>query len=341
MARARNIKPGFFKNEFLAEMSAETRLLFIGLWTLADREGRLEDRPKRIKAELFAFDMFDVDSMLNRLQDDGFVVRYEVEGQKLIEVCNFVKHQDPHYREKASELPPPPGRENLVKANGVTRNQRKRIFERDGFKCQSCGSIEHLCIDHILPVSRGGTSDDDNLQALCLPCNTTKGNRLDGETSQIRRPKSPVLPSFESSSTQRRLDVESSSVPPVPLIPDSLIPDSGFLIPEKNTMSGKPDPRKQAVSVLEYLNAKTGRKYQAVDANTKIISARLKEGASIEECKAVIDLKTAEWSSDVKMCEFLRPETLFNATKFAGYVGRLGERPIVHRQQSTIPPERL
>ena len=49
MARARNIKPGFFKNEFLAEMPCEVRLLFIGLWTLADREGRLEDRPKRIK----------------------------------------------------------------------------------------------------------------------------------------------------------------------------------------------------------------------------------------------------------------------------------------------------
>jgi len=42
--RSRNIKPGFFKNEIIAEMPTETRLLFIGLWLLADREGRLEDR---------------------------------------------------------------------------------------------------------------------------------------------------------------------------------------------------------------------------------------------------------------------------------------------------------
>ena len=53
MARARNIKPGFFKNELLAEMPPETRLLFMGLWCLADREGRFEDRPKKIKMELF------------------------------------------------------------------------------------------------------------------------------------------------------------------------------------------------------------------------------------------------------------------------------------------------
>ena len=52
MARARNIKPGFFDNETLGELPALTRLLFIGLWCLADREGRLQDRPKRIKKEL-------------------------------------------------------------------------------------------------------------------------------------------------------------------------------------------------------------------------------------------------------------------------------------------------
>ena len=46
MARARNIKPGFFRNADLVEMPIEARLLFIGLWTLADRSGRLEDRPR-------------------------------------------------------------------------------------------------------------------------------------------------------------------------------------------------------------------------------------------------------------------------------------------------------
>lgn len=310
MARARNIKPGFFKNEVLAEMPPETRLLFIGLWTLADREGRLEDRPKRINAELFAFDSFNVDSMLNRLRDDGFLIRYEANGSRYIQITNFVKHQDPHYRERASEIPAPDGHLNHIVATGVTRTQRARILERDGYKCQQCGSIEHLCIDHILPVSRGGDSSDENLQVLCLPCNTKKGNSID--------------------STSNRYPSNLSAL--VPLIPDSLIPDS--LIPDpldKTPMSGKPDVmppknaelRKQAVEVLEFLNQKTGRKYQAVEANTKLIVARLKEGASVGDCRQVIAKKTREWIGDEKMTEYLRPATLFNATKFAQYVGEL------------------
>jgi hypothetical protein len=231
MARARNIKPGFFKNEVLAEMPCEARLLFIGLWTLADREGRLEDRPKRIKGELFAFDSFDVDAMLNLLQGDGFLTRYEAGGVRYIQIENFVKHQDPHYKEKASEIPAPSGRENLILAAGVTRTQRARILERDGFTCQHCGSTEHLCIDHVLPVSRGGDSSDENLQTLCLSCNTKKGNKLDGEdrNSKFRRDRHD----FESKLIQHRrvspsdsLSSDSGSLIPDVLIPDSLIADT-------------------------------------------------------------------------------------------------------------------
>lgn len=68
MARARNIKPGFFANEDLAECDPLARLLFAGLWCLADREGRLEDRPKRIRAELLPYDSCDADELLNQLQ---------------------------------------------------------------------------------------------------------------------------------------------------------------------------------------------------------------------------------------------------------------------------------
>ena len=51
MARARNIKPGFFLNEELGVLPPLVRILFAGLWCIADRDGRLEDRPKRIKME--------------------------------------------------------------------------------------------------------------------------------------------------------------------------------------------------------------------------------------------------------------------------------------------------
>lgn len=107
MARARNIKPGFFTNEELVELPFSTRLLFIGLWTLADREGRLEDKPKRIKMNIFPADTVDVDAALDELQASGFLTRYEADGGRYIQVLAFRKHQNPHRDEKASLIPAP------------------------------------------------------------------------------------------------------------------------------------------------------------------------------------------------------------------------------------------
>lgn len=105
--RARNIKPGFYKNEDLAECSAWARLIFPGLWMLADREGRLEDRPKRIKAELLPFDSQEIDPLLNELEARGFIHRYTVDGGNFIQITAFAVHQTPHYSEKDSVIKPP------------------------------------------------------------------------------------------------------------------------------------------------------------------------------------------------------------------------------------------
>lgn len=105
MARARNIKPGFFTNEDLVELDFATRLLFAGLWTLADREGRLEDRPKKIKIGVFPADNVDVEVMLQELNRCGFIKRYEVNGGCFIQIVSWHKHQSPHHTEKKSEIP--------------------------------------------------------------------------------------------------------------------------------------------------------------------------------------------------------------------------------------------
>ena len=107
MARARNIKPGFFSNDQLAELPALTRLLFAGLWTIADRAGRLEDRPKKIKAEVLPYDNANVDKMLQELADRKFLIRYEVNGIKYLQVTAFAKHQNPHKNEAESTIPAP------------------------------------------------------------------------------------------------------------------------------------------------------------------------------------------------------------------------------------------
>lgn len=92
--------------------------------------------------------------------------------------------------------------------------------------------------------------------------------------------------------------------------------------PSSSTSSSNID-NKEAALILTYLNEKTSRNYQAVKANTSLISARIKEGFTPNQCKAVIDSKVVAWSADEKMIGYLRPKTLFNATNFAQYVGEL------------------
>lgn len=107
MARARNIKPGFFKNDVLVELPFEYRLLFIGVWTMADRAGRLEDRPTKIRMEVFPADSVDVDSGLQALHDKGFIARYAVDGVRYIQILTWDKHQNPHMKEAQSTIPAP------------------------------------------------------------------------------------------------------------------------------------------------------------------------------------------------------------------------------------------
>jgi hypothetical protein len=119
MARARNIKPGFFKNEDLAECSPFARLCFAGLWTMADREGRLEDRPKRIKGELFPYDSIEVAPLLDELERWGFIRRYQVSGERFIFIVKFSDHQTPHGTEKDGQIPDENG---MVTVHGRGRN---------------------------------------------------------------------------------------------------------------------------------------------------------------------------------------------------------------------------
>lgn len=109
MARIRTIKPEFFDDEHLCELPFEARLCFIGLWTQADKAGRMEDRPKRLKARIFPFDDVDMDSLLSALHREGFIVRYEVDGRAFLAVkhTSWSKHQRPRQDEPESTLPEP------------------------------------------------------------------------------------------------------------------------------------------------------------------------------------------------------------------------------------------
>ncbi len=107
MARTRNLKPGFFKNVKLVKLGPLSQLLFAGLWTIADREGRLEDEPERIKVEVLPYQRCHVDSLLNGLAEAGFITRYGIGDSRYIAIPTWKKHQNPHVKEQPSTIPAP------------------------------------------------------------------------------------------------------------------------------------------------------------------------------------------------------------------------------------------
>ena len=104
--RSRNIKPGLFKNEILGTCDPLLTIIFIGLWCAADKKGRIEDRPLRLKAEILPYrENIDFNGYLTELSRLGFIQRYVVDGIACIQVVKFEKHQNPHHTEKESVLP--------------------------------------------------------------------------------------------------------------------------------------------------------------------------------------------------------------------------------------------
>jgi len=162
MARARNIKPALFKNELLGVADPLLTLLFESLWCLADREGRLEDRPLRIKAETFPYrDGLNIESFLSELQSMGFILRYKVGGQALIQIVNFKKHQTPHNTEKPSELPAP-------LTEGLSLNNEKKT---QALPPDSLNPLTDSGLSDTKPAARGDEYTEDFEQAWALyPC---------------------------------------------------------------------------------------------------------------------------------------------------------------------------
>lgn len=72
---------------------------------------------------------------------------------------------------------PVPAKRPERKKETIPYALRWQVWERDNFTCKHCGTRRDLSVDHIIPESCGGTLDLDNLQTLCRPCNSRKGNR--------------------------------------------------------------------------------------------------------------------------------------------------------------------
>ena len=67
----------------------------------------MEDRPRRIKAEWLPYDECNIEQLLDALYESGFILRYQVDGERYIQIPKFTDHQNPHPKEKASVIPEP------------------------------------------------------------------------------------------------------------------------------------------------------------------------------------------------------------------------------------------
>lgn len=110
--------------------------------------------------------------------------------------------------------------------------------------------------------------------------------------------------------------------------------------PIRNTEIPADDPKEnkskylaECEEVITYLNSKAGTHYRNVDSNRKLITARMKEGYTVEDFKTVIDKKCDEWKG-TDMQQFIRPVTLFQASKFENYLNA----PVKKKQQNVVIP---
>lgn len=154
MARARNIKPQFFTNDELSELPPLARLLFIGLWTIADFKGCFEYKPKRLKVQLLPYDDCDIEQLVSALDKSRFISIYSVQGQTFGKVLNFNKHQNPHKneKEKGSDIP------------DIYQNDAKNVMFSD--------NLEDIEINH----DQNGSDPADSLNLIpdsCSPITDT------------------------------------------------------------------------------------------------------------------------------------------------------------------------
>lgn len=91
--RIRTIKPDFWTDEKIGELSFETRLFFIALWNIADDCGNFANKPKQLKIQCLPYDTVDIAELLAELEKLELITKYIVNKLEYFHINNFLKHQ--------------------------------------------------------------------------------------------------------------------------------------------------------------------------------------------------------------------------------------------------------
>lgn len=207
MARIRQIKPEFFLDEDLSPAcSRDTRIFFIGLWTLADREGRLEDRPARFKAQIFPYDddiqIINIIAFIDQLQEKMFVLRYEIDGKRYLWIRTFKKHQHFHRDEQGSKLPEPPKDIELHRASTMQapdNNHAGPVL------------LHEIGVQH--EVNLKENKEDIKLHPTCTPTSTSTSTST--STYGLRLTASGEIASQSKPVAKRRRQTQQTGCPEI------------------------------------------------------------------------------------------------------------------------------
>lgn len=207
MPRKRMIHPSFWDDLEVAKLTRDERLFVLGCLNNSDDEGRLKAHPAYLKAAIF---MYDDDINLDRIQEIKNstlekmaswrqnniwrLVSYENSDNEYLYFPLWYSAQAPSHPQP-SQLPAPSDVASILEVP-FTEKDRRTIYERDNWICQYCGANladnpRNQTIDHVIPLTQGGSHHHSNLVTACKSCNLKKKNRRPEEAGM------PLLPTHK------------------------------------------------------------------------------------------------------------------------------------------------
>lgn len=192
----------------------------------------------------------------------------------------------------------------LEKDDWLTRRAR-----RQGNR--NASNVYQLNVKKLQAAAFAHLSDSDASKSDPSKPDASKSDASDSDPSKFEASKSSKTGGFDPSESGGDPSVNSKQDPQVKTKPLCQV-------------SAKPDPEvvitDNAKLVLAHLNQATGSRYQVCKTSLDGIRARLGEGFTHEELLLVVDYSTEKWGKDLEMSDYLRPTTLFQPSKFPGYL---------------------
>ena len=182
-------------NQEFHELTPFSSKLLMFLWLLASENvnGYIPLDEKRI-AFRTRLPLDEVKVSLDELVGHGFLLTCE-------RAENSTKSVVEQLREK-----------NNFGSRYISNKVKGDVWNRDGGKCQQCGTEEDIEFDHIHPISKGGTSEMANIQLLCRSCNRRKRTQIAGQSEQVATQNETLLrkaqPLLERCTTETERETE-------------------------------------------------------------------------------------------------------------------------------------